>query len=83
MEENLRKNGWIIFHQCSCGGTREKRFKNGRYPDTVAYLYPAAKPPKWTVKKLNRVIVSGNESDFEQKMGDNGFIAKNQDISTQ
>jgi len=72
MEDLLKKNGWAMFSQCSCGGTNEKKFKNNRFLDVVVFVYPSTK--KFTIKKKNRQIAAGNDANFETKLIEYGFI---------
>ncbi|MDR0737832.1 MAG: hypothetical protein LBF39_02035 [Prevotellaceae bacterium] len=72
MEEILKRNGWRLYSNCSCGGTTEMKFEYRLFEGVRIHVRPAQK--KWFVKKNNRDVGQGNASNFVEKMVEYGYI---------
>lgn len=71
MRELIEHIGFILKSSCSCGGTYRQTFKkNGS--DFEIIIVPNRK--RFEIRKFYKVVSSGKEEDFEQKLKENGII---------
>lgn len=63
MKELLLSKGWIINHECHCGGVHRIEFAGISFPGLTIRVYP--KKGTWRASRKGRKIGTGNSSDIE------------------
>lgn len=71
MKELLLIRGWLISHECHCGGKHRIEFVNVSLPGTIVKTWPGT--GKWRASKRGRKIGDGKADNLENFI--NGLAA--------
>lgn len=64
MRELLLGKGWIINHECNCGGVHRVEFVGISFPGLIVKIYP--KRGTWRASRKGRKVGAGTASELEK-----------------